>query len=620
MPSPEGRRFPSRDGGRTGTCRPFWLTRAAAAALASIAVAQPTAAAAAPRQNDRRAAGAVRALAAQPCPDPPTTPALVLNQGELAYSRKGRYPVFGPTRVHLVPPVNWLMDPIKDRDWRADLQKLRFLQPLLASWTRNRNIADLRQALALGLDWIKANPRGGPTTSHEAWSGKVVGDRIPTLAYLGRAAACEGLLSNSDSTLFSNSMEQHAKFLEDPANHASDNHGLFVDIGLIRLGQLYPNLDSDGSWRALARQRFEKTLRGRLSDGVWLEHSTGYQFYVITAIDDFLAAYGTDPELIGLRNQMRAAALWFVEPDGRLTQFGDTDIAPIPHWAENGLPTVDGMKVFPGAGFAFVNARGSRGQRGYLAVTAGFHNLTHKHADDLSFELYDRGHRIVTDTGAFEKEPGRRRDFSVSSQAHSTITVDGKSLPITDPTAPYGSGIRAWGTGAGWYAIQAVDPLLQRQGVVETRTYLFRPNQALIVIDSVHAPRRHQYTRYVQLGPDVTATSSATGFTLAPFGGRITDVGVPTTFSSVRGSRDPLGGLTSPSFRVWRDRTTVSLADSGTDRVSATSISLGSSAVRATKVAAGGGRIALTLGAGSTVAGSLEIVTTGQTLRVRKLG
>ena len=66
-----------------------------------------------------------------------------------------------------------------------------------------------------------------------------------------------------------------------------------------------------------------------------------------------------------------------------------------------------------GAGFAFVRGSSETGGHGYLAVTDGFHNLTHKHGDELSFELYDDGRSIVNDTGLFHKDPGPIRDYVV---------------------------------------------------------------------------------------------------------------------------------------------------------------------------------------------------------------
>ena len=142
-----------------------------------------------------------------------------------------------------------------------------------------------------------------------------------------------------------------------------------------------------------------------------------------------LAVLGPDPELTDLRDEMRSAAAWFVKPDGEMTQFGDSNLEPVPDWAQG---QAAGTRAYFGAGFAFVREPGPAGDLGYLAVTDGFHNLTHKHADELSFELFDHGASIVSDTGLYHKDPGEIRDYVLSNRAHSGLVVDGLDLPIAD--------------------------------------------------------------------------------------------------------------------------------------------------------------------------------------------
>ena len=96
----------------------------------------------------------------------------------------------------------------------------------------------------------------------------------------------------------------------------------------------------------------------------------------------------------------------------------------------------------------------------FLAVASAFHNLSHKHADELSFELFDRGYRIVSDTGLYNKDQNRFWKHQRSAQAHSTLTVDQRNFRLRRNRA-YGSGIQATGQGAtGWYGIQAHNPLV----------------------------------------------------------------------------------------------------------------------------------------------------------------
>ena len=519
------------------------------------------------------------ALEAAPCPPDSSVAFGELDERELEAARVGEFDVFGSQPAPLRTPVDWADDPLGAHRYRQNLHKLRFLNPLLASHARSGDLDDLDHALDLGTDWVRSNRRGRPGTPVEAWSDKVVGDRVPHISYLVRAAACRELLTAARARLLLRSIEEHGRVLADPGNYVPDNHGLFVDLGLLRLTRFFPFTGAAARWEELARERYEQTLRGRLIGGVWLEHSSAYQLLAIRSLEDFLRVHGDDAELEGLLARMREAASWFVRPDGEIAQFGDSDLVPVPAWIGAEQPLGQGLAAYRDAGFAFVRATGADGEPGYLAVTAGFHNLTHKHADELSFELFDRGLPLVTDTGLYHKDPGPQRDFVLSSQAHSTLTADGLGFPIDDPDLAYGSGIVAAGDGEGWYAIEATNPLIRSQGVRHHRLFLYRPGESLVIVDDLEADFEHAYTRYLHFGPRVRVEQRAgAGLELRGpgFEGSVATgpAGVGTVTSVVRGQRDPLQGFTAPSFRRFRPRWTAALADGGAGELRVTSIDL----------------------------------------------
>lgn len=490
---------------------------------------------------------------------------------------RGRFRVFN-LREPLKPPVNWLQDPEHSHRYRQNLQKLRFLKPLLDAYQYDRNEKALHQALALGLDWIRSNPRGGQGTSPDAWTGKVIGDRVPYLGFLDSAAQCEHL--KHAARILDASLAAHGGALADPAAYIPDNHGLFVDTGLYLVTRYAPDLPKANAWARLAKKRFERTLRGRLSQGVWLEHSSFYEFLVLAGVENFLGIVGRDPPLAALDRQMRRAAGWFVQPDRRISQLGDSYQLDPPGWAQREARRERGLRIFREAGFAMVRANEHGGQTGYLTVTDGFHNLTHKHADELSFELYDRGHRLVADSGLYDKDPGPIRDFDLSAQAHSTLTVDGRSYPIADPGAVYGSGLEAAGSKRNLYAIEGRNRMLSQQGVGQQRLFLYEPGVGLQVIDWITSPETHSYDSYLQLGPDVRTSRGGPGVLslhAQDLEGTLYETGTNSvTATAVRGSRSPYAGFTSPQFRKLVPRTTVDMRSTGSNEVQTYSIALDS--------------------------------------------
>jgi hypothetical protein len=390
------------------------------------------------------------ALAAAPCLEPASADLGKVRLTELAAARAGSFAVFGGEPTRLRPPIDWTEDLLGAHRYRQNLHKLRYLRPLLASYRDSGNGGDLTRAFAIALDWVEQNPRGDAGTPSEAWGDKISGDRVPFLSYLLRAAACEGVGSWEERRTVLAALEDHGRVLASDRRYTPTNHGLFVDLGLVRLARLLPFSPDAAGWRQLGRERFVMTLTRRLSDGYWLEHSTGYQFLAIRALERLLAEFSDDPELERLLAEMRDAAGWMVRPDGEVTQFGESHKEAVPEWVDT---SPRGPRFASGAGFAFVRADGDDGAPGYLAVTSGFHNLTHKQADELSFELFDGGEEIVTDTGSYDKDPGPIRDFVVSNRAHSTLVADGLDLPLDQNELAYGSGLTAAGAGDGWYAI-----------------------------------------------------------------------------------------------------------------------------------------------------------------------
>jgi hypothetical protein len=558
------------------------------------------------------------ALAAAPCPSDTSLAVPAVSPSTIADARERRFEVFGPKPVELSDPVDWHLDPLDAERFRQNLHKLRFLDPLLSSYMASGNTEDLGLALSIGLDWVRNNPRGKADTANEAWTDKVVGDRTPYLAYLLRAGACEQLLTPAEQDDLLASLEQHGRVLAAERNYTPDNHGLFVDLGLARLTSFLPFLEQAPAWSGLARDRFEATLRRRLSQGVWLEHSSAYQFLAIRPLDSMLDVLGGDAELVALRDEMRTAATWFVRPDGEMTQFGDSNLEPVPDW---GIGQEPGSRAFFGAGFAFVREPGPDGEPGYLAVTNGFHNTTHKHADELSFELFDRGVPIVNDTGLYHKDPGEIRDFVVSNRAHSGLAVDGLDLPIADGELAYGSGLVAAGEGDGWYAIEGVNRLLKPQGVRHSRLFLYRPGVALVIVDGLRSDLAHTYTRYLQLHPDIDLGEGddiAIQISAPGFAGAIYDVpgDNPAVRSQARDQEVPLQGLTSPDFREWLPRWTLAFVDTGSTETRALTIALDGTALRAAGADVAGKTTTVELADAAGTTSTVEVVRDRRKLTV----
>jgi hypothetical protein len=134
---------------------------------------------------------------------------------------------------------------------------------------------------------------------------------------------------------------------------------------------------------------------------------------------------------------------------------------------------------------------------------------------------------------------------------------------------PRGSWLTARGQGAGWYAIEGRNRLVERLGVAHHRLFLYRAGQALVVMDRVQSPTEHSYTRLFQFDPSLTARASGRALPLSTGGLRAWLYDAPTSYersrSVVRARRDPpLGWINAPTkLQAFRPRTAVALQSHG---------------------------------------------------------
>jgi hypothetical protein len=474
----------------------------------------------------------------------------------LAEARRGRFLVQGQP-VELRAPVDWRHD-FGSRSWEFTLHTFEFVDVLLYAYTAESDTAALDQAVGLALDWIEQNPRGGSGTSTFAWYDMAAGIRAPYLAFTLRSASRERRITARDASTLLSSLVEHGKYLADDANYAhGHNHGLFQDEGLVLLAEYLPFLDQASAWAELGSRRAIETLKATVDwhEAIHLEHSPAYHCTIANLVTRLCRQTSLGGgELATMRDRLVDNAGWFVLPDGTLPETGDTDHAPAAAWAQHAGAEKQGLATFLRSGLAIVKEPET-----YLIVSAGYHSHAHKHADELSFFLFASGRRVIADAGRYgyyESEPDRI--YARSSQAHNTLVVDGASFDW-EGAAPYGSGLRASGEGAGWYAIAADNPLLLGAGVAHRRLLLLKPGAMLLVVDELEAREEHVYTRFLHFGPDLDAREDAEVLRLAApgFSGAVTDWGpAPATRRLVRGREAPeLRGWTFPSDRtrlpVW---------------------------------------------------------------------
>jgi hypothetical protein len=465
---------------------------------------------------------------------------------------EGRFIIYGK-EISLSPPIDWNQDPYHNASWQFYLHTLDHLDVLLARYAEKKDKVALKIAVAHGLDWVAFNRPDKQNLSHYAWSDMASGIRAAYLGYILAAGVCENILSDKEIASLAASVEIHADYLVDPDSYtAGTNHGLFQDQGLYLLAKYAPFFDLAKEWQELAIFRFMRTVLNTVQNQefVHLEHSPGYHCMIVTVIKYANEVIGFTEELLDtIAAKMIATSGWFVKPDGRLAQFGDTNKSMAPNWAKGASVDKKGLKAFIRSGYAMVKKGGS-----YLAIHAGFHNRTHKHADEASFVLSEQKRNIIVDSGKWGYQAGKDRDYAISSRAHNVLVVDEQDFDRYH--RPYKSGILASGEDEGWYAVLVENPQLEKQKTKHMRYFLYRPDRILLVLDLVAAQKPHSYTRYFHFAPEIELIKSKDGirFSSEQIAGFMLDFSkTKPKIEIVAGRKEPhMQGWTSPKDLEWQ--------------------------------------------------------------------
>lgn len=408
----------------------------------------------------------------------------------------GRY-----AAVSLTPPIDWSFKDEASRSHNYHLHALDLIDPLLAAHSAGQ--ADhpyLARALEVAMDWVRNHPAvDTPGRSPMAWYDMAVGLRAYRLAYVYDEARRLGIGAEADRALLRASLEQHRENLVNDEHFAAhSNHGFYQASGQLAMARRLGDMPGMAAAAEQGRRRLAAAIETQFTvEGVHKEHSPGYHLRVLESLSGAERAGLLDtPELQRVVDNARDAMSWFVKPDGKLINLGDTDEARAAPSILKGL-SPEGLKVFPKSGYVV-----ARGEGFYFAQTLAYHSRTHKQADDLSFVWGEHGRDLVIDAGRYgyrgRTAPGTdlwkkgfwygdpNRVFVESTHAHNTVEIGGESYNRR-VEQPYGSAlIGAELTDTGLVtSLGEVDHGVQG---VHRRLLVLNPGAWMLVIDRVEPP------------------------------------------------------------------------------------------------------------------------------------
>jgi len=432
--------------------------------------------------------------------------------------------------VNVCAPIDWTPRLKSDRSHEFHIQCLDMVNALLAGYSHSAETRYLTTAIDVALDWVVHHRQfdGHENNSQFIWYDMSVGMRSYRLAYLYDAAVHAGMLDEETRGLLWSSLEQHAAYLADDANIAfHNNHGYYQVAGQLAMGRRFAG---QSPLMKQAQQQGRKRLKRMLEqqfapDGVHREHSPDYHRMVYDTLKALIdSGLVTDAPTLAFAQRIEEALSWFVYPNQRIVNFGDSDDRTLvrkPREAESkwltpemrfwvsggqvGSAPAGGARAFTEGGYWVARQAGADpGQPAgwsYLALNAAFHSRTHKHADDLSLVWHDRGHNILVDAGRYgyigKTEQGSElwldghwyadpwRVYCESTRAHNTLEFDGRNFPRRG-VKPYGSALQRWGEDGASGLMFAEAECKHFGAIRHARLLVFQPGQWLLVLDWFH--------------------------------------------------------------------------------------------------------------------------------------
>lgn len=454
--------------------------------------------------------------------------------------------------------LKWTEDPFLDRNWRAQLQMLRWMDPL----RRRADAGDHASAAAwirYAQSWVDSNL--SPATSvREAWMDMVDGVRALEL--------CIALpfVSDFQPTALGwlvPAIQVHADWLMDERNLGHSNHALHQHQGLFVCGAVLRNEEM----MHLAERRLvdlfksQYDAQGINAEGAIFYHMANANWWAVgrrrlkleeRAVDDTFRLL--DAAAIGLAHATK--------PDGTFVGIGDTDggsakaiVHPTAQWVTTagavGEPPTETVRLYE-AGYLYARSGWGEQERDFkdetfLSLSFGSPKRVHGHRDGLSLTFSSMGHEWITDPGKFQYGSSAMRDYCLSRAAHSLpylrdIENDDTSV-VECVSHDFSSSV---------YDATFVDRGYRNARVTRRVIYSVSGEYA-VVIDNIDSEVECTAIQNWQCGKGTTAVATASGFELtSPFGSKaaVLFTGTRPNLGIVTGQESPLAGWVSTGWKT----------------------------------------------------------------------
>jgi hypothetical protein len=362
---------------------------------------------------------------------------IVMGDYELQ-EKKGFRPRADTPAVALKVPFKWTG--YKDRNAEFVIHSWRFLCPIWNRLTPTGDPKYLGEALSYILDW-NAWLKSGRTSSSFAWNDMATGIRAMHLAFALQAVrAFPSDIDAGMRAMLADIAGNHLEKLLQESFISIGNHAVYQIAGLRLLCVAGDDADAN---LAYCERHMRKLLDESFdSHGVHTENSPFYHQYVIHLFSFihpplFPSLSETIREIL---KKARTVTSWLTAPNGHFFQIGDSEgVGPSLRMGSEGCDFEERgvryvSKDLSDSGYVVMRSHPDTpiGDATALVVHATNKTLVHSHADHLSFIFFHRGIELFADSGKYNYEFDKWRDYFVGDSAHNSVGLEGRRFGPKD--------------------------------------------------------------------------------------------------------------------------------------------------------------------------------------------
>lgn len=348
-----------------------------------------------------------------------------LRKNKIARAKDGFIISFLNESNNFRAPFDWKLN-IEDQSKRLWLMNLHYMEYL-------EEVSNNDFELIVN-DWIKQNPPYEKNFDWAGWNSYVISLR--TVVWMQQFEVRKDFLSEIFKQNLLQSLFVQVLFLEKNlekdigGNHLIKNVKALILAGSFFDGQIANRWKFKGE--SLLADQIEKQI---LIDGVHFELSPSYHCQVFVDLLESYSILSTENIKSRLKEKLIKMAQVIADlthPDGYTSIFNDgsLNMSYLPDECLNAFEKIIKEKIVKQNSFEY-NEGGYYGlsnSQFHLVIDAGRVGAdflpAHSHGDIFSFELSIKDKRFFIDPGVFEYNAGDKRNYSRSTKAHNTLTID----------------------------------------------------------------------------------------------------------------------------------------------------------------------------------------------------